>query len=274
MKKSKSIAVAFAVAALCTLGFTACNKQEAAPKPDKFAEITDAKARMTALIDLGRKENATEEEFAIYASAIKNLTFKESEVYLQLVYEKGLAEATAKKDVSLIEDIERINAYKVELNNQSMLKFSKPYISLAGDQLESLEKDMGKQLAGGRSGRTKVVIPALSCAFAQGSSGSATFTATAVAPILYTNWQWADNDQDIFTPCDCQFAYPTTDIRYTRTFAGTGEPAARTALQARPIIRRRILSGVSTGTYLLTGTSTLNAFSSCPDFGNRIRLSR
>lgn len=277
MKTFKSLTGAVLLFVLSSVGFLACQKQDLTPAQEKSVDQTsDVRVRMTALLNQGRKLNATSQEVAQYAQAMDNLTFDETQVFMQVLYERGIADARLKNDEGLIQEIERLHAFKLAMNAASMKEYGKPYFGLDNDALQSIitktyEQSKGKTVT---NGRTAVVIPPLSCAFAGGSIVSgATYTTTPVSPLLFTNWLWVDNDTNAFTPCDCQFAYPTIDLAYNKV-SGTSVDARAELSRRGTLLRRRITSGVSTGTYLINGTSGLNAFSSCPDFGNQIRLSK
>jgi hypothetical protein len=277
MKTFNSLTGAVLLFVLSSVGFLACQKQDLTPAQEKSVDQTsEVRVRMTALLNQGRKLNATSQEVAQYAQAMDNLTFDETQVFLQVLYERGIADARLKNDAGLIAEIERLHAFKLAMNAASMKEYGKPYFGLENDALQSIitqtyEQTKGKTVT---NGRTAVVIPPLSCAFAGGSIISgATYTTTPVSPLLFTNWLWVDNDTDAFTPCDCQFAYPTIDLAYNKV-SGTSVDARAELSRRGTLLRRRITSGVSAGTYLVNGTSGLNAFSSCPDFGNHIRLSK
>ena len=277
MKTFNSLTGAVLLFVLSSVGFLACQKQDLTPAQEKSVDQTsEVRVRMTALLNQGRKLNATSQEVAQYAQAMDNLTFDETQVFLQVLYERGIADARLKNDAGLIAEIERLHAFKLAMNAASMKEYGKPYFGLENDALQSIitqtyEQTKGKTVT---NGRTAVVIPPLSCAFAGGSIISgATYTTTPVSPLLFTNWLWVDNDTDAFTPCDCQFAYPTIDLAYNKV-SGTSVDARAELSRRGTLLRRRITSGVSAGTYLVNGTSGLNAFSSCPDFGNQIRLSK
>jgi hypothetical protein len=277
MKTFKSLIVAVLIFALSSIAFLACQKQDMVPAQEKSVDqALDARARMAALLELGRKQSSTPQQLAQYVETMNSLSFDESQLFLQVLYEKGIADAKAKKDVELIAEIERLHTFKLAMNTESMDRYGKPFFGLNDTELQAVIEQTYSRLKGNMAGngRTAAVIPALSCAFAGGSIvSSASYTTVSRSPLLFTNWQWADNDRNVLTPCDCQFAYPTTDLAYNKV-SGTSD-AARAELQRRgSLIRRRITSGVSTGTYLLNGTSGLNAFSSCADFGNQIRLSK
>lgn len=277
MKTFKSFTAAVLLFVVSSVGFLSCQKQDLTPAQDKSVDQTsEVRARMTALLNQGRKLSTTPQEFAKYTEAMDNLTFDETQVFLQVLYEKGIADARMKNDENLIGEVERLHAFKLAMNAASMKQYNKPYFHLETAQLESIIKQTYEQSKGktAGNGRTAVVIPPASCAFAGGSIvSSASYTTTPVLPLLFTNWLWVDNDTNFFTPCDCQFAYPTTDLGYNRV-SGTSDNARAELIRRGALLRRRITSGVSTGMYLINGTSGLNAFSSCPDFGNQIRLSK
>lgn len=277
MKTLKSLIVVALFCVLSSIVFQACQKQDVKPAQEKAVDqTTDVTARMTALLNQGRKLNATPQEVVKHMEAMDKLTFDETQIFLRVLYERGIADARLKNDVNLIEEVERLHAFKLAMNAESMNQYGKSFFHLETAQLQSIINQTNKQLNGKtvNNGRTAVVIPPLSCAFAGGSIISgASYTTTPVSPLLFTNWMWVDNDTDAFTPCDCQFAYPTIDLAYNKV-SGTTTEARAELIRRGTLLRRRITSGVSAGTYLVNGTSGLNAFSSCPDFGNQIRLSR
>jgi hypothetical protein len=116
----------------------------------------------------------------------------------------------------------------------------------------------------------KVAVPIQnSCNFAEFPFG-APYTTNLTDAKVSTGTAWVDNDRNFLTFCDCQFAFATTATRYDRS--GSTDPGVQTILQNRTPGRRIVTSGVSTGTYLIVGTSQLGDYPTCADFGVRLRL--
>lgn len=267
MKSNKFFATALLALVIGSSTFVSCQKEQEAVVAN---QKTDVRAFAEDLYASGRKENSTPEQTARYQQAMKNMTFEQSESFLQVVYEKGLA--AAKNDDATIQEVERFHALKKEFNKQAMTMFKKSYMVLESAQLDEVKKAVYTQLGMYNNvPNGKVAVPIqTSCAFATFPLG-APYTTNLTDAKVSTNWMWVDNDSNVFTPCDCQFAFATTLSRYDRVGAVTS--AAQTILSNRGSLGRRIVtSGVSAGTYLIMGTSDLNAYATCGDFGAQIRL--
>jgi hypothetical protein len=269
MKSNKFFATALLAIVLGSSTFVSCQKEQDATVANQKTEV---RAFAENLYALGRNGNATPEQTAQYQKAMKNLTFEQSEAFLQVVYEKGLA--AAKNNDATLQEVERFHAIKKELNKQAMTMFKKSYMTLESAQLDEVEKAVYTQLgfydASKGAPNGKVAVPVeWSCAFATFPAG-APYTTNLNDARVSTNWMWVDNDTDWWTPCDCQFAFATTDPRYDRS--GSRDGAAQAILQQRSPGRRIVTSGVSAGTYLVVGTSQLTAYSTCNDFGVHLRL--
>lgn len=265
MKSNKFFATALLALVLGSSTFVSCQKEQEAVVSN---QPTDVRAFAEDLYALGRQENATPEQAARYKKAMKNLTFEQSEAFLQVVYEKGLA--NARNNDATLQEVERFHAIKKELNKQALSMFQKSFLVLESAQLAEVEKAVYKQLGIYNDPNGKVAVPVqTSCNFADFPFG-APYTTNLTDARVSTNWAWVDNDTNIFTACDCQFAFATTEARYDRS--GSTFPAAQTILQNRTPGRRIVTSGVSAGTYLIVGTSQLGAYNSCGDFGAQIRL--
>lgn len=267
MNSNKFFATALLAIVLGSSTFVSCQKEQDATVANQKTEV---RAFAENLYALSRTANATPEQTAQYQKAMKSLTFEQSEAFLQVVYEKGLA--TAGNDDKTMQEVERFHAIKKELNKQAMTMFKKSYMTLETAQLTEVEKIVYKQLNATNAPNGKVAVPVEgSCDFVTFNVAGATYTTNLTDAKPSTNWMWVDNDTDWWTPCDCQFAFATTQTRYDRMGAVT--PAARTILQNRGTLARRLItSGTSAGIYLVTGTSDLNAYSTCGDFGAEIRL--
>ncbi len=265
MKSNKFFATALLALVLGSATFVSCQKEQEAVVDN---QKTDVRAFAENLYTLGRTENATPAQMAEYQNAMKNLTFEQSEAFLQVVYEKGLA--SARNNDETLQEVERFHTIKKELNKQAMSMFQKSFLVLEPAQLSQVEKAVYAQLSASKAPNGKVAVPwQWSCAFATFPSG-APYTTNLTDAKVSTNWMWVDNDNNPATLCDCQFAFATTDPRYDRS--GSTFPAAQTILINRTPGRRIVTSGVSAGTYLIVGTSQLGAYNTCGDFGAQIRL--
>ncbi len=269
MKSNKFFATALLAVVLGSSTFVSCQKEQGAAVANQKTEVRVFAENLYAL---SRTANATPEQTAQYQKGMKNLTFEQSEAFLQVVYEKGLA--AAKNNDATLQEVERFHAIKKELNKQAMSMFKKSYMILAPAQLDQVEKavytQLGLNAAPNGAPNGKVAVPVQwSCAFATFPAG-APYTTNLTDARVSTNWLWVDNDTDWYTPCDCQFAFATTDPRYDRS--GSRDAAAQSILQQRSPGRRIVTSGPSIGTYLVVGTSQLTAYSTCNDFGVHLRL--
>jgi hypothetical protein len=266
MKFTKFFAQALLALVLGSFTLVSCQQEQEAVVAN---QPTDARAFAENLYALSRTENASPEQVARYQKGMKNLTFEQSEAFLQVVYEKGLA--SAKNDDATLQEVERFHALKKELNKEAMSQFGKSFLVLESAQAEAVEKAVYTQLGMYNSAPNgKVAVPVqTSCNFAEFPFG-APYTTNLNDARVSTGTAWVDNDRNVFTFCDCQFAYATTATRYDRS--GSTNTGVQTILQNRSPGRRIITSGATAGTYLIVGTRDLNAYATCADFGALLRL--